>query len=447
MNILVINHYAGSKAHGMEYRPFYLAREWTGRGHRVTIVASSSSHLRTVHPAIRGDYTAEDIDGIRYVWLRTPDYRGNGVRRVLNMGAFVGQLLRHRTRIIRDSRPDVVIASSTYPLDNVPARLIATAAEARLVYEVHDLWPLTPVELGGMSPRHPFILLMQWAEDFAYRKADRVISMLPYAAEHMLRHGMAPHKFVHIPNGIDPAEWQDPGAPIPPEHGKILARLKAQGRFILGYTGAHGIANALTSFVDSAQLLQTQPVTLVLVGQGPEKEALQQRAQRMGLDNIIFLPPVPKASIQAILAAMDACFIGWSRKPIYRFGVSPNKLFDYMMAGRPVIHAVESPGDLVAASNCGVSIPPEHPQAIADAILRLMALSPAEREAMGLRGREYVLAHHDYQILARRFLESVSGRTEREETAPRGDPAHRDLAADGPSNIRVGGDHDSQVMG
>ena len=407
MNILLINHYAGSKVHGMEYRPFYMAREWMGLGHRVTIVAASSSHLRTVPPVTQGDYTAEDVGGISYVWLRAPGYRGNGVRRVLNIGTFISQLLRHRTRLIRDCRPDVVIASSTYPLDNVPAHLIAKACDARLVYEVHDLWPLTPMELGGMSSRHPFIMLMQWAEDFAYRKADRIVSMLPYAAEHMQRHGMAPHKFVHVPNGIDPVEWQGPGTPIPPEHGDTLARLKAEGRFILGYAGSHGVSNALTFLVDSARLLQAQPVTLVLVGQGPEKNSLQQRAQRMGLDNIMFLPPVPKASIQALLTAIDACFIGWNRKPIYRFGVSPNKLFDYMMAGRPVIHAIEAPGDLVAESGCGLSIPPESPQAIADATLRLMALSPAEREAMGRRGRQYVLAHHDYRVLARQFLEAI----------------------------------------
>src|SRR4051812_28023701 len=122
MNILIINHYAGSTSYGMEYRPYYLAKEWTGLGHRVTIVASSFSHLRVVPPSIRGDYTSEDHGGIHYVWLRTPGYRGNGIRRVLNIGAFVLQLLRYQARIISDAEPDLVIASSTYPLDNYPAR-------------------------------------------------------------------------------------------------------------------------------------------------------------------------------------------------------------------------------------------------------------------------------------------------------------------------------------
>jgi len=391
----------------MEYRPFYLAREWVGLGHRVTVVAASVSHLRTMPPAIRGSYSAEDIESIRYVWLKAPGYRGNGVRRVVNIFAFVGQLFRHRRRILRDSRPDVVIASSTYPLDIFPAYRIAKDSGARLIFEVHDLWPLTPIELGDMSPRHPFIRLMQWAEDFAYRKADRVVSMLLFAAEHMQEHGMSPHKFAHVPNGIAAMEWQGIGEPVPPEHCEALARLKTQGQFILGYAGSHGLSNALTSFVDSAGLLKGKPVTLVLIGKGPEKEGLRRRAATAALDNVLFLPPVPRSSMPALLASMDACFIGWNRKSIYRFGVSPNKLFDYMMAGRPVIHAIEAPGDLVAESGCGLSTPPEDPQAIAEAALHLMALSLDEREAMGQRGRHYVLAHHDYRILARRFLEEI----------------------------------------
>ncbi len=407
MNILLINHYAGSKIHGMEYRPFYLAREWVALGHRVTVIAASASHLRTALPATRGSYTEEDLDGIQFVWLKTPGYHGNGVHRVLNIGAFVGQLWRHQRRLLRDIRPDVVIAASTYVLDNVPAHRIARDCGARLVYEVRDLWPLSLVELGGLSTHHPLIRLMQWAEDFVYRKADRVVSALPNAEEHMRRRGLAENKFTYVPNGVDPVEWQDPGTPVPPEHEKALARLKGQGRFILGYTGGHGVSNALTSFVDSARLLQSSPISLVLVGHGPEKKTLQQRAQESGADNIVFLPPVPKSAMRALLGAMDACYIGWNKKPIYRYGVSPNKLFDYMMAGKPVIHAIEAPGDLVSESGGGLSIPPENPEAIAGAALRLMALSSAEGEALGRKGREYVLAHHDYRILAQRYLEAI----------------------------------------
>jgi glycosyltransferase involved in cell wall biosynthesis len=404
MNILLINHYAGSNRHGMEYRPFYLAREWVSLGHQVSIVAASCSHVRTQAPRITGDATEEKIEGIRYLWLKTPGYRANGIGRVANILAFVSQLVRQRAALIRNGRPDIVIASSTYPLDVIPARRIAQKCAAQLIYEVHDLWPLSPIELGGMSPGHPFIMLMQWAENFAYRNADRVASMLPKAEDHMRRHGLGPDKFAYLPNGIDTAEWQSDLATMPPAHRAALARMKAEGRFIVGYAGAHGLANALHTLLEAAQHVQRASIGFVLVGQGPEKEALQLQARRLGLMNTEFLPPVPKRCMPALLASMDVLYIGLKRTPIFRFGISPNKLMDYMMAGKPVIQAIEAGNDMVVESECGVSVPPEDPAAVAKAVLQLMSVTPADRRAMGMRGRKYVLANHDYRMLAQRFL-------------------------------------------
>src|SRR5262245_45247471 len=175
MNILLINHYAGVGE--MEHRPRYLAREWIREGHRVTIVAASFSHLRQRNPLVRRGILREEIDGIDYVWVKTPRYDDNGVGRAVNIVTFVGRLLCQAQMLAKQLRPDVVIASSTHPLDIYPAWLIARRERARLVYEVHDLWPLTPIELGGISPRHPFVLLMGAAEKFAYRRAERVVSI------------------------------------------------------------------------------------------------------------------------------------------------------------------------------------------------------------------------------------------------------------------------------
>ncbi|RYE87417.1 MAG: glycosyltransferase WbuB, partial [Oxalobacteraceae bacterium] len=166
MNILLINHYAGSVRHGMEYRPYYLAREWVRLGHRVHIVASSESHIRSQAPQLQGTGRLDEtIDGIHYAWLATPPYRGNGAGRVRNMLAFVLRLRRDADMLARSVRPDVVIASSTYPLDIWPAARIAGRAGARLLFELHDLRPLSPMELGGYSRWHPFIMLLQAAED------------------------------------------------------------------------------------------------------------------------------------------------------------------------------------------------------------------------------------------------------------------------------------------
>lgn len=407
MNIILINHYAGSRFHGMEYRPYYLAREWQKMGHRPTIIASSVSHVRAKVPNITGYVTKEIIDGISYVWIKTPQYSGNGIRRAVNIFSFASSLWLYGCRLASSFKPDVVIGSSTYPLDMVPARRIAACCSAKLVFEVHDLWPLSPIELGGMSPRHPFIMLMQWAENYAYSHADNVVSILPNADGHMVQHGMAPDKFVHIPNGIDVGEWDGDAAPMSEDHACIFAELRQKGDFVVGYAGAHGVANALSSFVETAKYLEGDNISFVLVGQGPEKIHLQGLAEQMGLRNIIFLPAVSKQAMPPLLGAMDVLYIGLQKKPIFRFGISPNKLMDYMMAAKPIIHAVEAANDLVNEAQCGLSVLPEDPTAIARAVKELMAMSEEQRMEMGLRGRKYVMENHDYRRLARLFLENI----------------------------------------
>ncbi len=404
MNILLINHYAGSPYHGMEFRPYYMAREWIRAGHQVTIAGSAYSHLRK-EAAISGFMTEEIIDGIRYVWLRTPHYKDNGVKRAVNMFSFVAGLASNRNRIAcGDNKVDIVIASSTYPLDIFPAWLIAREQRAKLIFEVHDLWPLTPIELGGVSKWHPFIMVLQLAENFACRNSDAVVSMLPLADAHLGTRGMAAEKYRYIPNGVVVEDWDKPPADLPEPHQKIIADLKHQGRFLVGYAGAHGVANSLATLVDAAALLADLPVTFLLVGQGPEKVKLENRVRELHLENVVFLPPVAKNTVPALLSAFDAQYIGLQKQPLFRFGISPNKLMDYMMTGRPVIHAIEAANNLVAESGCGLSVPPENPEKIAEGIKELMAMSPAERDAMGRRGREYMVKNHDYKVLADRFL-------------------------------------------
>lgn len=407
MNIFLINHYAGSPTHGMEYRPFYMARGWVRMGHQVTIVGASQSHLRSVQPEISGNFKEQNIEGIRYVWLKTPSYQGNGIGRIMNMLAFIIQLFKFSNTFAKAFKPDAVIASSTYPLDIYPARFIANKSKARLIYEVHDLWPLSPIELGGMSPWHPFIIVMQMAENYAYRHCDRVVSMLPKADRHMREHGLAAYKFSYVPNGIEVNEWNDSDNSLPEEHEQLLKQLRNDGKFIVCYAGAHGIANALFSLVDAAELLQNQNISVVLMGKGPEKEKLQAVVKEKKIENVIFLPAVTKNSIPKMLKNMDVLYIGLQRQSLFRFGVSPNKLMDYMMAAKPVIHAVDAGNDLVIESGCGISVPPENTKAIAEAILKLKSMSPIERETMGLNGKRFVLANHDYRVLAKKFIDVV----------------------------------------
>lgn len=406
MNIVLINHYAGSTFHGMEYRPYYMAKSWMEQGHKVTIIGASYSHVRTNQPDIREIWTNEEVNGVNYVWLKTPEYEGNGAKRAFNMFTFVKRLYQFKDKIVNEFRPDAVIASSTYPLDIYPAAKIARQANAKLFFEVHDLWPLSPMELSNMSPYHPFIFVMQRAENYAYRKSDKVISLLPKAKEHMIQHGMDPNKFVYLPNGIVVDDWKNFEG-IPEEHEHIISRLKNEGKFLVGYAGTHGLANALLSLIEAAKLLQDHPISFVLVGKGPERDRLINEARKHNLNNIYFLPVIPKKSIPDFLSKMDALYIGLRRTSLFRFGVSPNKLLDYMMAAKPIIHGIDAGNDLVEEAGCGISIEPEEPTAIAEAVLKMLGTSDEQRQEWGKNGKDYVLEHHEYNVLATQFLNCI----------------------------------------
>ncbi len=406
MNILLINHYAGSPKHGMEYRPYYLAREWVRAGHQVHIIASSESHVRSSAPVLNNqDCSDEVIDDIQYTWFKTSTYTGNGIGRVKNMVSFVLRLFREGKTIANTFKPDIVIASSTYPMDIWPAHRIAKLANAKLIFEVHDLWPLSPMELGGMSKWHPFILLVQQAEDYAYRHSNVVVSMLPKVRDYMESRGMASHKLHIIPNGIDPAEWQSDSLPeLETSVSTQLSEYQSQGIPIVGYAGAHGAANALNTLLNTAQYLKDEKIVFVLIGGGSDKEALLKRVAREKIENVVLLSSVKKNQIPALLQYFDIAYIGLQSQPLFRFGIAPNKLMDYMMAARPVLMAIDSGNDPVTEAGCGLTVPPENPQAIAQGIRQLLTLDKTEREIMGQRGRDYILQNHTYPVLAKHFL-------------------------------------------
>lgn len=405
MRILLINHYAGSVRHGMEFRPFYMAREWTRRGHTVKIVAASFSHIRQKNNEFRPRVAEEVIEGVSYRWYRTPEYQGNGVGRVKNMIAFVSALWWGAREIADEFRPDVVISSSTYPMDIWPARKIARLANARLIFEVHDLWPLSPMELGGMSRWHPFIMVVQRAEDYAYRVSDAVVSMLPKAKEYMQSRGMAGEKFVYVPNGVVEEEWERQER-VPEDIEKELESIRVKGLPLIGYAGTHGLANALDVLLDAAKLLQGR-AHVVLVGSGPERDRLVQRVHDENIKNISLLRAIPKGTVPDFLRRVDIAYIGWHSNPLYRFGISPNKLMDYMMAAKPIIHSVSAGNDPVKEAGCGITVDPGDPEVVAAAFGKLMEMPSEMREDLGRAGRDYIVNNQTYGVLAEKFISAM----------------------------------------
>ncbi|MCK5846071.1 MAG: glycosyltransferase family 4 protein [Bacteroidales bacterium] len=407
MNILLINHYAGTLELGMEFRPYYLAKEWVSMGHNVTIIAASFSHLRRQNPEVISGFQEEMIDGIRYVWIKTPTYEGNGLGRIKNMFFFLKGLSSKVKYLANTYKPDVVIASSTYPNDNYFARKISKIANAKYIWEVNDLWPLSPMELGGMSRFHPFIMFLKRGELFAYKNIDAAVSLLPNTEEYMKSQGLGNNKWHYIPNGIVVEDWQNK-VEVSKGYSDVFDKLHSQGKTIIGYTGGHAISNSLNTIIDAAKMMEDshKSIHFVFIGDGQEKQNLIKQAA--GLNNITFLAPVSKGQIPSILELMDILIITWNKSAIYRFGISPNKIFDYMMSQKPIIHATDAPNKFVDVADCGIAIEPQNSLQIVDAINELKLKSPAELEIMGRNGKKYILANHDYKVLAANFINIIN---------------------------------------
>lgn len=388
----------------MEYRPYYLGREWVKQGHKVTIVGATYSHLRQTNPTVECDLTEEYIDGIKYLWIKTPTYKSS-MRRILNIGVFVMKLYRYAKRLALSEKPDLVIASSTYPIDIYPCKKIADYVGAKLSYEVHDLWPLSPMLIGGYSKNHPFIKVMQKGEDDCYKYSDKVISLLWNAEEHMKEHGLADGKFKCIPNGYLPEEWTEEALnlPIPEEHSKTFERLK--GKIIVGFAGGFAASGALGTLIEAAGILKEEDsVHFVLIGKGPEKANIETLVSTNNLKNISILPAVAKKLIPAVNARFDIAYMGGVHSFLHKYGTSYNKMTDSMLSCKPIIQAIDEPGCVAVRVGCGIQVEAENPQKVAEAIMRLVNMTPDERRTMGEKGYNYATKNLPWSVLAKDFL-------------------------------------------
>jgi len=397
MNILVVNHYVGKPVDGMGNRHYMFAKELISRGHDVTIISSSFDHgTRTeAHLSEVEKWKKQVEEGVPFVWVRTPPYTGNGPDRAWNMLCFGLRINRWAERFGLE-RPDVVVGSSPHLFAALGAQELARRHNVPFVLEIRDLWPQTLIELGNFSPRNPGIQVLERIERRLYRSADHIICLLPGGAEYICEKGGRKSKITWIPNGID---LKLVPTPYPRD---------SSSKFVVMYAGAHGLANGLDSILDTATILKEQGwserVVLRFVGDGPHKARLAQRVCEEGLDMVQLEPYVSRREIYSVLQEADTFVITLKDASLFsRYGVSPNKLFDYLASARPVIFAIDALNNPVAESGSGITIPPEDPESMAQAIIRLANMSPQERMGMGLKGRHYVESHHDYAKLADRI--------------------------------------------
>lgn len=395
LNLWLVNQYAIRIDQPGITRHATLAKYMHAAGVDTTVFASPTHYWNVKQ--IESEESDPSAPTFRYI--DTAAVETNGARRVLSMLSFAGRTFVAGARRPKDAaqRPDVIEGSSPHPFAALAAWGLAKRHRVPFVLEVRDLWPASLVELMGVSRKHPLIITLAAVEKFLYRRADLVITLLPGSEKHIEAVAGRPVPHLWIPNGMDLSRV-GPFAPLEPHDG-----------FTVMYAGAHGIPNALHTMLEAAEILQSEgsDVRFVLIGDGKEKAKLRAWADDRQLTNVEFRDPVSKHELLETLPTADTLMITFRSTGLYRDGISPNKVFDYLAAGRPIVIAVETPINPVEAADAGFTTPPEDAEALAAAVRALRRMPLEERNAMGLRGREYGEANHNLATSALRIADRL----------------------------------------
>ena len=268
--------------------------------------------------------------------------------------------------------------------------------KARLIIEIRDLWPLTPIHLKGYSKNHPFIKVLRWFEEIAYVKSDKIVSLLPNASKYITKISKDKSKFNYIPNGINESLVGNEALP------QNIINLIPKDKFIVGYAGTIGFANAMEHLIEASLNIKENNIHFVIVGDGSLKKSYQNRVKNS--KNITFINKIKKTQVQNILKHFDVCYLGRYKSPLYSHGVSYNKYFDYMLAKKPILESSELIRDQVELSGCGIIVPPENKESIISGILKLYKMDKFELETLGNRGYAFVKKYHDYDYLSKLYI-------------------------------------------
>jgi len=394
LRIWFFNHYMCALDHSGGTRHYSITQELLKRGHEVLLISTSFRHRsrRETRLAPGELWKAENLNGVEYRWIRTPPYRGNSLGRLWNMLVFARRVVAE-VGLKDEPKPDVIVGSTPHPLAAVGAERLAARYGVPFLLEVRDIWPQSLIELGGVSRAHPFILLLGRLERYLYRRARKIFFFIPGAGDYLESIGFDRSKFVYTPNGLDLSLLADPTLP------------KREEPYTFMFAGAHGPANGLDQVIKAATLLRERglgdEIRIRLIGTGPEKPRLMEMAREANLRSVRFEDPVSKSRIYDVLLEAQAFLMVLKESPVFRWGISPNKLYDYIGPGRPVLHSISTEYNPVEQSRCGLTAVAGDPRDLADTMERLYRTPYEEQLAMAERGRAYVEEHHDLSKVAR----------------------------------------------
>lgn len=378
-------------------RGYLIMCEFARMGYQSVIITSDSNQLTEV-PILEEPYLFQEVDGMRLCWVRTMKYTvAKSLRRILSWLNFEWRLWRLPKNGL--PAPDVVIVSSLSLLTILNGFLLRRRYKCRLVLEIRDIWPLTIREEGGFSRWNPLVLGLGFIEKLGYRFADAIVGTMPNLGEHVAGVLGRPKTTHCIPMAVDEAAL-GVGEALPADYVETYI---PKGKFIVAHAGTIGITNALDTMLDCAEAMKNDPrVHFLVVGEGDLRAHYQRKYAH--LSNLTFAPRVPKQMVQSVLSHCDLLYFSVHVSAVWKYGQSLNKVIDYMLAGKPVVASYTGFPSMINEADCGTYVPAGDIEALRREVLRYAAMDAAQREAIGRRGREWILANRRYETLAKNYL-------------------------------------------
>lgn len=378
-NIWMLNHDGEPPTTGKNIRHYKFASELKDRGYNVKIFAASTIHTTDIN-YVEGKekFKEKEIGGVKFIFIKTCNYFENGILRIKNMLEYSFRVIFVPKKLGNIEPPDIIYASSPHPLTWLSGYRLSRRYKCKYIAETRDLWPETLVSFGRIARKSIPARILYALEKYIYKRADKLVFTLPGGKDYVKSIGLDSSKSRYINNGIDIEEYNYN------EKNMVYMDedLDNKKTFKVVFAGAIGIANQVNNIVDAAKLLKDEGnsnIEFYIFGDGFEKEKLEEYAIKNNIDNVKFKGRVEKKYIPNILSKMDLNIFSLIHKPeLFKYGLSPNKMFDYFASGHPVVSNVECGYDLLEEYKCGITVKGNSARALADGILKFYKMPKEE---------------------------------------------------------------------
>jgi glycosyltransferase involved in cell wall biosynthesis len=405
MRILLIHQYFLEKDDGGGSRFNEMTKSWAALGHEVTVL-SGMVHYGTGEkmPRYKGKYTFKEqqfYTGVDVLRCHVSEsYNASFLGRLWAYFSFVFSSV-YAGLFKLTGKHDIILVTSPPLFVGITAYVLSLFKRIPFVFEVRDLWPESAIDTGVLQ-NDLLIKFAYWFEGFIYKKARLINVLTPAFRLKLIEKGVPPEKIIFIPNAADfslaAAVQEDFNV------ANFKKELGLEGKFVITYVGAHGVANHLIQLLDAAELLRDTNVVFQLIGSGMKKQELTEEKEKRQLNNVIFRDPVPKAIVFKYILASDMGASVLKKVDAFKT-IYSNKTFDYMSCNIPTLLAIDGVSrELVETANCGIYVEPENPVTIAAAIRSLMD-QPEKLKTMGANGYKYASEHFDRTVLAKQYVQ------------------------------------------